>query len=268
MTIQSVALNGVPIEDLGLGLSGISAWKDATKRTYQTAALAGGIGQVAISAGSQIDGRQFQLTFAVRPASFADRDAQLAALVARFPGLIEVSTIDAPTHVCYGLLESIPVTSPYKAFVTGDVSAAVAITCADPRYFDRDAQLVNIPAGTTVALPSSPATTQRLIITVQGATTNPIVLILTDQTGAEVQRMTLTAPSGTLGASNWLTIYCGKNESQPAKTIIKSDGTDLYSWLGSTEDFFTLWESGAGTQYSLSCAQASLVVAMQRAYWT
>ena len=265
MALTTVSLNGVPIEDLGLALSAIAGWHDAPKRTYSAVQLAGTIGQRAVSAGSTVDGRTFQFTFLVRPASFTDRDAQLAALIQRFPGLVEVTTADAPTKVCYGLLDAMPVTSRYKPFVTNEVDAAVSVLCHDPRYWDKDAQLVNIPAGTTVALPQGTATSERLTITVEGATVNPVVLILTDQTGTEVQRMTLTAPSGTLGASNWATIYCGPNASQPAKSILKSDGTDLYSWLGETEDFFTLWE---GSTYSLSCAQANLLVAVNRAYWT
>lgn len=263
MTLTTLALNGVPIEDLGLSVVSASGIHDLPARTFTAVQPALGYGQRYLAIGTTVDPRQVTFRLNLPATSNTNRQTLVSSLLATFNGLVELSSADAPTLVAYGLVKSVAVASLGKLFVNTPVVGDLVFVSPDALWYDRDPQILNVPAATTMPLPIANASVRRLSITVQGTTTNPIVVIVRDQTGAEIQRMTLTSPSGNLGASNWAVIDCDRF------TITKSDGTDLFQagWLGATESWFLLTPTPSPTtNYSIECAQTALNVAYIRSY--
>ncbi|HEY9466791.1 MAG TPA: hypothetical protein VIR54_27030 [Vicinamibacterales bacterium] len=261
MTLTTVSLNGIAIEDLGLVLCGVDGWHDIPKRTYPTMQVPLIMGARAMASGSVVESRTLPLKFLVRPASFTNRQAQIDALVAQFPGTIEVATVDAPDRVSYGTLRGMTVTTKFAAFANADVTADCQIECDDPLWYDRTPVLTWIPSGTRKWIVMGTGPARRMLIRVQGAATNPVV-ILRDQTGTEVQRMTLTgAPSST----QWIEINCDAAASGGYMITRQPDGEDVIQddWLGASETFFSLREP---YQYTLECAQAALFVSHVRTW--
>jgi len=259
MTLTTFALDGTAIEDLGLSLASLTGLHDAPTRSPALVQPALTYGQRALSIGTTIDLRTIGFRLNLPATSFTNRQALVDAFVARFNAQVELVSADAPTRAAYGVLKSQVGSTPGKLFVNPVYQADIAFICPDPLWYDLNPVVTNVPAATTVALPIGTGPVRRLAITVLGTTTNPIVIILRDQTGTEVQRMTLTAPTGNLGASNWATIDCDRF------TLLKSDGTDLFTakWLGATESWFHLLPP---LTYAIECAQTALRVTHFRSY--
>ena len=254
--LTTIAIDGVPVEDAGLGLCGLGQWHDVTTRTYPTAQQPLRQGLRPVGSGSATEVRALDLRLLVSPTSVTDRQTKLDTLSDRFAGQVEVASADAPNRVCFGLLETMRVTSPWKPFVNMSVYADARIVCHDPLWYDRDPQILWVATGTRVALPMGTGTVRRMVITAHGAATNP-VFILRDQTGTEAQRMTLTgAPS----SSQWVDADCDRYA-----LTLQSAGTDLFAagWLSVTETFLELRRPYS---YTIECAQANLTVALYRSY--
>jgi len=254
MTLRSIALNGLSVEDdLGLYVSALSGFHDIPARTYQTVATPLEPGVRPLSIGSTVDARTPTITFLVPATSFADRAARIDALAGMLNGQVELSSLDAPTRVMYGYLTKSQVTTPYKEFVTPEVNAALSFTAFDPLWYDRDPILTNVPAGSTVALPIGTGPVSRVTITAMGPSTGPRIYLLTDQTGQEVQRMTV---SGNLTSSQTETIDC------KAGTVVLQDGTSLFG-------NFTpggMFQLRPPRSFAISCSAAALRVAHVRTY--
>ena len=254
MTLHSIALNGLSVEDdLGLYVSAISGFHDFPGRTYQsvTTPLEGGSRPLSIA--STVDARKPTVTFLLLASSFTDRQARIDALAGLVNGQVELSLIDAPSRVMYGYMSGATVSSPYKLFVTPEVDAALTFTAFDPLWYERNPTLTNIAAGTAASLPLGTGVVSRITITALGPSTGPRIYILRDQTGAEVQRMTV---AGNLSSSQTETIDC------KAGTIVDQSGASLFSNL-TPGGFF---QFRPPRSFTLECAAAALRVAHVKTY--
>lgn len=257
MTIQTVALNGTNIEDLGLSFVGMTGWHSITQRSYGKVALPLRRGQRVLSTSHTVAAREFGFQWIITPTDgdWTDRQTKIDSLAAQFTGLVTVTLADAPTRGCYGLLDTLDVNSIGGAYILSGIKVDAKVVCDDPLFYDLTPVVTGITAGIRGAISMGTGPVRRMVVTVNGPVTNPVV-ILRDQTGTEAQRMTLT---GTLGASTWLAIDCD------AYTITKSDGTNLLQagWLGVGEAFFELRQPYT---YTLACDTADLSVSHYRSY--
>jgi len=239
MTLVTLATNNVPVEDRNYTLQAVDGFATVPQRTFQVVSGPLIVGGRVVAPGSSAAARTFNCQLLIRPTSLTDRQAVLDDFVAQHGGLIEVSKVDAPTRVCYGVLTQATVAQPpgvaSHPFARPESVIAGTITCDDPLYYARDPQLLNIAAGERRALTMGNAPLRRIQIVVFGAATNPTIS-LRDQTGTVVETMVLT---GTLGATDYLTIDCGF-ALQGGRSITKSDGTDLLQagWLSMPQTFF------------------------------
>lgn len=258
MTLLTLALNGTNVEDLGLKPATSSGWHTIPQRTYAKLVQPLRRGFRVLSVSQTVAARELALRFISYPSSFTDRQTRMDALAAQFAGTVSITTADAPDRECFGLLQTMPVSSatgyPFVASYEA-VYADCTIVCDDPLFYDTDPLVTAIPAATAVALSMGTGPIRKMVITVDGAVTNP-VLILRDQSGVEAQRMTLT---GVIGAGQWLTIDCD------AYTITRSDGLNALQagWLGTGETFFELRPPFT---YTLESATAVLSVSHFRSW--
>lgn len=257
MTLISVAINGTPVEDNGWSLTAEEGLRDVSQHNKAIVVVPQKMGQTALETGAQTAPRPVKLGFLIQPTSFTDRATKLDALYAALSGNFTITYVDSPTRQLTGRLIQSQVTSPYKQYVNNPVFVNCDIICDDPLYYDSSSTTLNVTANTfgTVNIGTGDRD-RKITISVTTACTNPVI-ILKDQGGTEVQRMTLT---GTIASGHSLTIDCD------AKTIV--DGTtDVLSYLGATEDFFDFRKVPTITSYSIGCVQSALTVVYYRSWW-
>jgi hypothetical protein len=258
MTLTTLALNGTPIEDLGLEISTLEGWHTIPERSYAKVALPLRRGNRVLTTGHTAAARTFAFRLAVTPSSVTDRSTRLDALAAQFAGLVAVTTADAPSRACYGLLQVMTVVGTGgPSFVLPEVYTDCTVICDDPLYYDLTAMITSITAGTRGALPQGTGPVRRMVVAVEGPCTDPVV-ILRDQTGAEAQRMTFSG--GAVASDRSISIDCD------AYTVsLEPDGTNLLQagWLGASDTFFEL---RAPFTYTLECAEADLTVTTYRSW--
>lgn len=258
MTLTTISLNGTPIEDLGLDIASLEQWHTITDRQYAKVQLPLRRGSKVLTTSQTVSARTLAMRFIVNPTSFTDRATRLDALAAQFNGLVTVTTADAPSRAVYGLLQTMNVTPIGQSFVLPSVYADCSIVCDDPLWYDVDPVVTAITAGTQGSLVMGTGPVRKLVVTVNGAVVNPVV-ILRDQTATEVQRMTLT---GSIAAGKWVEIDC-----DAYSITLRPDGTNLLQagWLGVAETFFELRQPFT---YTLECSGANLTVEHFRSYET
>jgi hypothetical protein len=259
MAIQTVSLNGINIESLSLAGVVFEGWAGVPRGEFGAIEQPLKQGQRPMSSNSKRAPRQVALRLHVAPTSYTDRNERLNEIVELVGGgQVELSTKDAPDKVCYGLLETMDVQSRLQYYYETSVHADLRLICHDPMWYDRDPVLTYVPTGTRVEVTIGTGSLRRIKVSVLGAATNPI-LILRDQTGTEVQRMTLT---GSPSSSQWVEVDCDRYS-----ITRQTDGLDAFQngWLAATETFFEL---RTPYRYTIECAQANLVVAHYRSYLT
>jgi len=229
MSIATFTLNGIPVESLGVAvLASTSGWLDLSKRIYPTAAMPLRQGVQALSYSSMTDPRVWSLQSVVQATGFLDRRAKVNALYAALRGRIEVVSMEDPSKACYGVLTQAPTHFQGIGMVTPDIDVMAEITCHDPLWYDLTPQSVTIAApNTPYVVPVGSEAMRRAIVTIQGPCTNP-VLIMKNNAGVELQRMTFTL---TLTSAQYLVI------DMDAYTATLSDGTDEADAMGVNDTY-------------------------------
>jgi hypothetical protein len=258
MTFQTIAIDDIPAEDLNLAPVALDQWHSVPQQIYNTVDIPLYPGQRVTGIGSHFAPRRFPLKFLFQPASFAARDAALTSLVSRFAGQVQITTRDNPNKVLFAYLEQMPVTAPYNAFVEPFAVADIQLVAFDPLWYDKYPVVGSAAAGASIALAMGSAAVRRLLVHIIGAVTNPVI-ILYDQTGTEIQRMTFTI---VLGANDYLSVDMDRG------TIVKSVNgvlSDAFATWATQEAFLQLRPPYS---YTLTCSGAALFTYHHRSYKT
>jgi hypothetical protein len=258
MTLLTIALDDIPAEDLGLKPVALDQWHSVPEQIYNTVDLPLYPGPRVTNIASRFAPRVFPLKFLLQPANFAARDAALTALVTRFAGQVQISTRDNPNKVLFAYLRQMPVSAPYNAFVDPEGVADMQLVAFDPLWYDKYPVVGTAAAAAFVDLATGTAAVRRLTVQIIGSATNPVI-ILYDQTGTEVQRMTFTIA---LGANDFLSVDMDRGTITKSLNGVISDAFDTWA---TQEAFFQLRPPLA---YSLTCSSAALVTYHYRSYKT
>lgn len=240
MTLRSFTLNGIPIEAYGLTVSTPRGWLSMPQRSFLRSPLVSRDGEQLLTATARTSARMLGLSLLGRRLTMAQRDTVVGTIVAALTGIVEVVSADAPTKVCFGVVEQVDVVVPPPAFGPGSqyaVKPDLVIRCDDPLRYDLTPSSVSINAvNTPVALPVGLASARmrRLLLYLYGAFTSPITAILKNVGGDELARMTISTATT---SSEYLAVDCD------AYTITKYSGgvaTDVTGTLDVAHDFFAI----------------------------
>lgn len=236
MPLTTVAINGVPIEDYGIGPIALEEWLAPPRPKYGEVSPVGRMGSIATVRGLTWEPRRLRLGVQTTNATATTLAAGRLAVDAwhkALQGLLEVETIDAPGRVCYGVFEGGAVDTFGIKLLSPLLQSVGEIVCRDPRYFDRSPVSVSAAAATRVAIPvgSAPGVVK---IIVYGAATNPTVT-LRDRNGATIAQMRFTV---TLGATESLVI--DPRATWPVTKMTAGVASDAFSTLNILDTLLTV----------------------------
>jgi hypothetical protein len=244
MTINTLTLNSVPIENYGLYLNGLKDWLTIPKRNLKSVVLAMRDGSRVLSPASSTDARTIAASVTFYPSSLLNRRDLLNAFMRATAGRIEIATVEDPTKVCYGeLVGGATSFVGAAAFAVLPLKTDLTFLCADPLWYDQTPQAIGIPTiNTDITLPmgNASARMRRLLVRVFGPVSSPLNLALKDGAGNTLAVNTIAtvgALSASLTGAEYMDIDCD------AFSITKYSGgvaTDITSLLGTSQDFFAL----------------------------
>ena len=268
MAPTTIAINGVPVETLGLTPSNLSGWLDGPAYGYQTSEVIGRYGQAVTGVNVTANPKVLKFTGYLQPASLAARRTALDALSKALTGRLEITTTDDPTRALYAYLTAMPVRTVGPALLSGQPQAFVDVTLTafDPLWYDLTPQVMAIAAASTPAAFSTAGTApyRRAQIVLNGAMSGTVTITLKDGTGATKGTLRLT---GTLTSAEFLVLDLDPDVA----TITKwSAGvaTDAITWLNRADGFgaFIIDPLDAPT-IEASGTFASMLVTYYRSYW-
>ncbi|HYD52608.1 MAG TPA: hypothetical protein VEA99_08275 [Gemmatimonadaceae bacterium] len=240
---ETLYINGAPAELWGLQVANASRWRDTGRFRYETARRPLDVGLDVLEQGSSVDEASVGLRFLLTPATVAARRALVDALTAALVGVVEVSSLEDPTKIRYCRLLGATYAPVGKALVNAQTIADVEFVAFDPRWWDRDPQVVHLAlASPRSAVPMGSAPTRRLQLVLVGPFTAPTVTLY-DAAGRAIQQMRFSADSGwNLTASMWGLIDCERGLVQEYASGVWVDRT---STLHEDDTFFSLRQPAA-----------------------
>jgi hypothetical protein len=156
--MRSLAINGWPIETLGLRLVNISPWLAGAQLTRAVVAMPGYSGGVP-SPFATVTSRILTLESIVQPTSMAHRLQLLDQYADALDGLLEIESVDAPDRVLYGTYQANGVEVSVPRFVEVQAALRTEILCADGAKYDREPSAIAlsttptpIPLGTAASV--------------------------------------------------------------------------------------------------------------------
>lgn len=239
MSLTTIAVNGVPVEDYGVEPIRYERWLAPPARRYSAVSLVGRVGAAPSTRGSSYEPRA--LVLGVRPTTatatslMAGRDA-LGAWYAACQGLLEIESIDRPGRVCYGLFEGAE-DSPFGlTLVSPQVDAVGRITCYDPLWYDRQPTVVGVAEDTRLTVPVGTAP-GRYRFAIVGAATAPTVTLRT-RAGAVIETMRFDQDSFALASTDVLTVDW--LASSPVQKVSSGVASDVFDALNPDDSFLEI----------------------------
>lgn len=217
--MSQVWLNEMPLDDLGLGLTGAPGHLSGVQweRAFPPSpGLVGGVPGVA----SVSPARSLVIRGLAELASLTDREALVTSLSRQVTGLQEVRYSDQPDKVFEAILEQVGVSpwEPSQEFVIGDVDIELRFRLAVPYKRDRYGQVISF--GTTrtdIPLGDLPSGG---VLHIMGSATDP-VLTYRGVSGEALRSMTFTI---TLGSNDYLVVDLNRRVIQ--KSVAGTVTTD------------------------------------------
>ncbi len=261
MTLVTIAVNGVPIEDYGLEVFDLDEWFTPAQVRHGGTNLVGRVGEIASSRGARYESRSIQIGYRTTGSTFPATLAQADAWHLASRGLLEIEFVDKPGRVVYGLYETAAGSLPGLTFIEPRYDIVGTIVCRNPLFYDRLPRIVGPAiASERLAVPTGTASgLWRAVVT--GAATQPTLTART-RSGASygTLRMTRTA-SGTLSllSTDYLTFEEGSSITKSTSGVI----TDAYDYLHLDDTFFGFDPADGPT---LETNQGTLLMHTTRAY--
>ena len=199
MAPTTIAINGVPVETLGLTPSNLSGWLDGPAYGYQTSEVIGRYGQAVTGVNVTANPKVLKFTGYLQPASLAARRTALDALSKALTGRLEITTTDDPTRALYAYLTAMPVRTVGPALLSGQPQAFVDVTLTafDPLWYDLTPQVMAIAAASTPAAFSTAGTAPLLrILAPEGELLIPFAEEICRQVDLEKKQIRVRLPEG------------------------------------------------------------------------
>ena len=194
MTIQSVAFNGVPVEDYGYNCHDVGEWLTLPQTTFAKVKVQGQPGEVSINTPPQ-------LASAVRPIELSDttsttilaRRTKLRTLIAALGGQVEVTWADDPNAISFCTVQGgrgqgiTPLT-----MLQPDIYFALSLLADDPYVYQASPSTYVLRASTRETVPLGTAACKGLVyVNGGGAGSGAVGIRLRHQSGEVLQEITL-----------------------------------------------------------------------------
>lgn len=197
MAIQSVAFNGVPLEDYGYVCHDVGEWLNLPDAVFATVRVAGVPGEVAVNTPPSLASAIRDIEIGdVSSTSITGRRTKLRAFAAAVGGQSEVTFADDPTAITFCLVRGgrgrgvTPLTMLDPA-----IAYSLRLIAHDPYYYQLAPSVYVLPASTRVTVPLAGAPCRGLVtVNGGGAGSGAVGIRLRHQSGDVLAEMTLDNP--------------------------------------------------------------------------
>lgn len=248
MTLQTIQINGVPLENYGAVVTDMQDWLSVPQHVLPTMQLPLKPGLVPLTYGATVDVRLLTTELLIEGTSLTDARTKLSTLAQALRGELQIVTVDDPTKMCYGYLAAgltagsgtqpaAKVTTFGVPLLAVGLIVAPSFICYDPFWYDVTPQSLTIAApNTAYTVPMGSERMRRTQITIAGPWAGAVAVVMKNGSGTELQRMTLTPPAGVTVATGD-TVVIDNDAYTVTYTPSGGSATSALGWLGTNDTF-------------------------------
>jgi len=240
MTLQTIAVNGVPIESYGLTPLNYEEWLSAPSVKYGTIAPIGRMGVTPTIAGISYTPKPLVLGAMTAGVDLPTDRASVGNWLLALQGRLEIESVDMPGRVITGQFEQ-GQTVPFGiTLLSPQLQIKGTITCHDPFWVDRSPGTFGGPSGSRYVVPVGTAPSI-LRYWLCGPYTTPTVT-LRDRTGVAIATMRFSDTA----ADNTIVLDVVFKRLDNAQRIdryvsgVRSAVNNGYGYLNPADGFFTI----------------------------